>query len=271
MKKAIQQFMLGSVTNNEKQVTQTLAAMKTAGYSGIELCDFMIHPTPFVVKLLTTAAGMPVGNGGKLDWPKLIQESGLGVPAIHSYLDSVEKNLDAAVSQCEGFQTNRIVITGMYRFDYTRKEEPEGTVTWSPVTGFAKKFSVDGVYFTDGLQSTGTAGLFKFTRVADDGTEIFSADVRIWLNDGGLAADAAQTSGNCPLYVPDTADNLSLKMVAIEETESGKIKLQKNNGQHLKLTEIIKSVMVEIVWGADGENQRSFRVDVYNPNPNFEI
>lgn len=122
MKKAVQQFMLGNVTNNEKQARHTLAAIKEAGYGGIELCDFMIHPTPFVVKLLTTAAGMPVGNGGKLDWPKLIQESGLGVPAIHSYLDSVEKNLDAAVSQCEGFQTNRIVITGMYRFDYTKKE-----------------------------------------------------------------------------------------------------------------------------------------------------
>ena len=122
MIKAVQQFMLGNVINNEKQARHTLAAMKEAGYEGIELCDFMIHPTPFVVKLLTTAAGMPVGNGGKLDWPKLIQESGLSVPAIHSYLDSVEKNLDVAVSQCKGFQTNRIVITGMYRFDYTKKE-----------------------------------------------------------------------------------------------------------------------------------------------------
>ena len=120
--KAVQQFMLGSVLSSEAQAIETLQSMKAAGYCGIELCDFMIHPTPLFVKLLTKAAGMPVGNGGKLDWPRIIRESGLAVPAIHSYLDSVEKDLDAAVSQCGAFRTNRIVITGMYRFDYTKKE-----------------------------------------------------------------------------------------------------------------------------------------------------
>ena len=65
MQKAIQQFMLGTVLNTEAQVRDTLQKMKAAGYDGIELCSFMIHPTPFVVKLLTKAAGMPVGNGGK--------------------------------------------------------------------------------------------------------------------------------------------------------------------------------------------------------------
>ena len=52
--------------------------MKAAGYDGIELCGFMIHPIGFVVKLLTKAAGMPVGKGGNLDWHKLVQEAGLG-------------------------------------------------------------------------------------------------------------------------------------------------------------------------------------------------
>ena len=117
--KAVQQFMLGTVLSSEAQAIETLQSMKAAGYGGIELCDFMIHPTPLFVKLLTKAAGMPVGNGGRLDWPRLIRESGMAVPAIHSYLDSVENDLDAAVSQCEAFRTNRIVITGMYRFDYT--------------------------------------------------------------------------------------------------------------------------------------------------------
>ena len=120
--KAVQQFQLGTVLNCEPQVIETLQTLKSAGFTGIELCDFMIHPTPFVVKLLTKAAGMPVGNGGKLDWPRLIRETGLAVPAIHCYLDSVEKDIEAAVSQCKAFKTNRIVITGMYRFDYTRKE-----------------------------------------------------------------------------------------------------------------------------------------------------
>ena len=79
--KAVQQFMLGTVLNNEQQAKETLAAMKAAGYDGIELCGFMIHPIGFVVKLLTKAAGMPVGKGGNLDWHKLVQEAGLQVSA----------------------------------------------------------------------------------------------------------------------------------------------------------------------------------------------
>ena len=42
--KAVQQFMLGTVLSNENEARQTLAAMKAAGYDGIELCGFMIHP-----------------------------------------------------------------------------------------------------------------------------------------------------------------------------------------------------------------------------------
>ena len=41
--KAVQQFMLGTVLSNENEACQTLAAMKAAGYDGIELCGFMIH------------------------------------------------------------------------------------------------------------------------------------------------------------------------------------------------------------------------------------
>ena len=122
MKKTIQQFMLGTVLNNETQAQNTLQKMKNQGYDGIELCSFMIHPTPFVVKLLTKAAGMPVGNGGKLDWPALVRESGLTVPAIHQYLDAIEKDPEAAVAECQAFDTNTIVITGMYRFDFSKKE-----------------------------------------------------------------------------------------------------------------------------------------------------
>lgn len=122
MIKAVQQFQLGTVLNNEAQAVTTLQAMKAAGYTGIELCDFMIHPTPLVVKLLTKASGMPVGNGGKLDWPRIIQECGMAVPGIHSYLDTVEKDPDAAIVQCNTFGADKLVITGMYRFDYMKKE-----------------------------------------------------------------------------------------------------------------------------------------------------
>ena len=74
--KAVQQFMLGTVLSNENEARQTLAAMKAAGYDGIELCGFMIHPIGFMVRLLTKAAGMPVGKGGNLDWHAFGQRSG---------------------------------------------------------------------------------------------------------------------------------------------------------------------------------------------------
>ena len=35
MKKAVQQFMLGTVMNNEKQTRETLRAMKDAGYDKV--------------------------------------------------------------------------------------------------------------------------------------------------------------------------------------------------------------------------------------------
>ena len=122
MKKAVQQFMLGTVLNNQQQAADTLEKIKEAGYDGIELCSFMIHPTPFAVKLLTKAAGMPVGNGGNLDWPALVREAGLEVPAIHQYLDTIENGPEAVIRECSDFDTDTVVITGMYRFDYSVKQ-----------------------------------------------------------------------------------------------------------------------------------------------------
>ena len=77
--KAVQQIMLGTVTGSEAKARETLQAMVNAGYNGIELNSFMVHPTPFMVRMLTKAAGMPTGNGGKLDWAKLVKEAGLSV------------------------------------------------------------------------------------------------------------------------------------------------------------------------------------------------
>ena len=71
--KAVQQFMLGTVLNNEKQARDTLKKMKAAGYDGMELCGFMIHPTGLMVRLMTKAAGMPTGSGGKLDWHSAVR------------------------------------------------------------------------------------------------------------------------------------------------------------------------------------------------------
>jgi len=114
----VQQIMIGSRCNSYESALSTLRAIKSAGYDGIELNDFMIRPTPFIVKLLTKFAGMPTGNGGKLDWKKLISESGLIVISLHSYLNSIEENPEAAAKEALSFGTDTVVITGMYRFDY---------------------------------------------------------------------------------------------------------------------------------------------------------
>ncbi len=116
--KAVQQFMLGTVLSNEKQAKETLVAMKAAGYDGIELCGFMIHPIGFMVRMLTKAAGMPVGKGGSLNWHDLVKEAGLKVVSLHTDLGSLERDPKAVAGEAISFGTKYVVITGMYRFDY---------------------------------------------------------------------------------------------------------------------------------------------------------
>lgn len=116
--KAIQQFMLGTVMNNEAQARDTMQKMKAAGYDGIELCGFMIHPAGLMVRLMTKAAGMPVGKGGNLDWKGLVKNSGLQVVSLHTDLGSVERDPAAVAAEAKAFGTKYAVITGMYRFSY---------------------------------------------------------------------------------------------------------------------------------------------------------
>jgi len=123
MKTGIQQIMLGTVTSNEEQALQSLKRIKKAGYDGIELNRFMIHPTSLLVRALTKAAGMPTGNGGKLNWHRLIEKSGLSVISLHCDLGSLEKEMDVIVEEAKSFATNTIVIIGMYRFDYSSEQE----------------------------------------------------------------------------------------------------------------------------------------------------
>ena len=116
--KAVQQFMLGTVMNNEAQARDTMQKMKAAGYDGIELCGFMIHPAGLMVRLMTKASGMPVGKGGKLDWKGLVKDSGLQVVSLHTDLGSVERDPAAVAAEAKDFGTKYAVITGMYRFAY---------------------------------------------------------------------------------------------------------------------------------------------------------
>ena len=89
--KAVQQIQLGTVMGTEEQALKTMRLMKEAGYDGIELNGFMIKKMPPIVKILTKMAGMPVGNGGKLDWKKLMGQSGLSVVSVHEDLGSIKR------------------------------------------------------------------------------------------------------------------------------------------------------------------------------------
>lgn len=125
MNKAVQQIMLGTICKNEADTKSVLKRIKDAGYNGIELNRFMIHPTSFLVKTLTKFAGMPTGNTGKLDWPKLVKEADLKVVSLHTDLNSLENDYENVIKDLEALDSDTIVITGMYRFPYENKEEVE--------------------------------------------------------------------------------------------------------------------------------------------------
>lgn len=125
-KKAVQQIMLGTVTKNEAQAQETLRAVRAAGYDGIELNGFMIRPTSFLVRAMTKAAGMPVGKGGNFDWSRLVRDAGLAVVSVHEDLGSIKRDPDAVVAEAQKFCTDKVVITGMYRFDYSDRNAVKG-------------------------------------------------------------------------------------------------------------------------------------------------
>ena len=120
--KAVQQIMLGSVTKNEKQALETLKEVKKAGYEGIELNGFMIRPTPLIVRMMTKMAGMPVGKGGSFDWESMIHQAGLSVVSVHEDLGMIRNQPDQVIEEAKKFGTDKVVITGMYRFDYSDKK-----------------------------------------------------------------------------------------------------------------------------------------------------
>ena len=119
MKKAVQQIMLGTVTGSEAAARATLQRIKAAGYDGLELNRFMIHPTSLMVRMMTKAAGMPTGKGGRLDWKGLVEDAGLSVVSLHADLGSLEREADAVAAEVRELGTDKLVITGMYRFDYS--------------------------------------------------------------------------------------------------------------------------------------------------------
>ena len=126
MKTYVQQIMLGTVTGSEEAARSTLQRIKAAGYDGLELNRFMIHPTSLLVRLMTRAAGMPTGKGGRLDWQALLRQAGLGVASLHTDLGSLEREPEAVAREAQVFGTDKLVITGMYRFDYGSEDAVKG-------------------------------------------------------------------------------------------------------------------------------------------------
>lgn len=116
--RAIQQIQIGRVTSTEDQTRDTLARLAAAGFEAIELNGFMTRPTPLFVRALTKVAGMPAGRGGRLDWQRLVAESGLSVVALHEDLGTIEREPAAVAARAAEFGTRTIVVTGMYRFDF---------------------------------------------------------------------------------------------------------------------------------------------------------
>ena len=119
---AIQQFQLRTVLGSEKKARETLQAVKESGYEGIELNGFMIKKMPLIVPLLTKLAGMPIGFSGRFDWKKLIAESGLKVVAIHEDLGSILKDPLEIIEEARAYQTDYIIVTGMFRYDYSSQK-----------------------------------------------------------------------------------------------------------------------------------------------------
>jgi sugar phosphate isomerase/epimerase len=120
--KAVQQIQLGTVLGTESQACETLRLMKEAGYEGIELNGFMIKKMPMIVRALTRMAGMPIGRSGKLDWRKLIAESGLKVVSVHEDLGSILNRSQEIIDEAKTYGTEYVVVTGMHRFDYSDKK-----------------------------------------------------------------------------------------------------------------------------------------------------
>ena len=116
--KAVQQIMLGPVCTNEEKALHALRRIKAAGFDALELNDFMTRPSPMIVRFLTKAAGMPTGACGKLDWPALLDAAALAVSGLHTNLGGLEAAPETAYAEAARFRTDRLIITGMYRFDY---------------------------------------------------------------------------------------------------------------------------------------------------------
>ena len=201
MKKAVQQIMLGTVTGSEAAARSTLQHIKAAGYDGLELNRFMIHPSSMMVRLMTRAAGMPTGKGGNLDWKKLMRETDLSVISLHTDLGSLEREPDAVAEEAREIGTDKLVITGMYRFDYgDEKTVRELAVRLNKAGEGLKKTGISLLYHNHNVElmqvKPGLRACDILLNDTDPGHVSFEFD-SFWFTDGGAdAKDWMRRLGN---------------------------------------------------------------------------
>ena len=146
-------------------------------------------------------------------------------------------------------------VTAFVKSEFMKRWETE-TFGDYPTSEGNEQYNTTLQGFTDevgteksGLKYSGKKGLYQFTRLGKDGEEIFSAEVKIWLQEKAL-----QTGDTTPFFIPSVDDD-SMK----SESE-----LYKSGGSEsgLGIGDFAKSVWVEISWR---DEVRTFRIDIYNP------
>lgn len=194
MKTYVQQIMLGTVTGNPSKARDTLKKIRAAGYDGVELNRFMVHPSSMMVRMMTRAAGMPTGKGGKLDWKGLLAESGLGVASLHADLGSLEREPEEVVKEAKSFGTDRIVITGMYRFDYGDESAVRNLAARLNRTGEKlRKAGISLLYHNHNVELLSVRPGVRAYDILIDGTEEGNVNFEFdsyWFTDGGADAKA---------------------------------------------------------------------------------
>jgi len=192
MRKAVQQIMLGTVTGSETAVRTTLQRIKAAGYDGLELNRFMIHPSSLMVRMMTRAAGMPTGKGGNLDWKKLMREADLSVISLHTDLGSLEREPDAVAEEAKELGTDKLVITGMYRFDYSNEKAVRELAQRLNIAGeVLQKYGLSLLYHNHNVEllqvKPGLRAYDLLLSETDPGCVSFEFD-SYWFTDGGVDA-----------------------------------------------------------------------------------
>ena len=184
--------MLGTVTGSETAVRTTLQRIKAAGYDGLELNRFMIHPSSMMVRMMTRAAGMPTGKGGNLDWKKLMREADLSVISLHTDLGSLEREPDAVAEEAKELGTDKLVITGMYRFDYSNEKAVRELAQRLNIAGeVLQKYGLSLLYHNHNVEllqvKPGLRAYDLLLSETDPGCVSFEFD-SYWFTDGGADA-----------------------------------------------------------------------------------